>query len=73
MDMQADGLRKALRLDEAFDSTAIEGGTPVSFDGKWDTQNLTEEAYNARFNTDDARYARMLSILRAALVRKTTD
>ena len=35
-------------------------------------QKLTEEEYNARFAQADERYARMLSILRAALVRKTT-
>jgi hypothetical protein len=72
VDMQGDGLRKALKLDEAFDSTSIENGTPVSFDGRWDAQKLTVEQYNARFAQDDERYARMLGILRAALARKTT-
>ena len=71
-DMQADGLRKALKLDEAFDSTSVENGAPVSFDGKWEAQKLTEEEYSARFAQDDERYARMLGILRAALARKTT-
>ena len=72
VDMQADGLRKALKLDEAFDSTSVENGAPVSFDGRWEAQKLTEEQYNARFAQDDERYARMLAILRAALARKTT-
>ena len=72
VDMQGDGLRKALKLDEAFDSTSIENATPVSFDGRWEAQKLTEEQYNARFAQDDDRYARMLGILRAALARKTT-
>ena len=72
VDMQADGLRKALKLDEAFDSTVIEGAAPVAFDGRWQAQKLTEEQYNARFAQDDQRYARMLGILRAALTRKTT-
>ena len=72
VDMQADGLRKALKPDEAFDSTSVENGTPVSFDGRWEAQKLTEEEYNARFAQADERYARMLSILRAVLVRKTT-
>jgi len=72
VDMQADGLRKALKLDEAFDSTSVENGAPVSFDGRWEAQKLTEEQYNARFAQDDERYARMLGILRAALARKTT-
>ena len=72
VDMQADGLRKALKLDEAFDSTSVENGAPVSFDGRWEGQKLTEEQYNARFAQDDERYARMLNLLRAALARKTT-
>ena len=72
VDMQADGLRKALKLDEAFDSTVVEGDAPVAFDGRWPAQKLTEDQYNARFARDDERYARMLGILRAALARKTT-
>ena len=72
VDMQADGLRKAVKLDEAFDSTAVEGNAPVAFDGKWDAQKLTEGQYDERFAQDDERYARILGILRAALVRKTT-
>ena len=72
VDMQADGLRKALKLDEAFDSTSVENGAAVSFDGRWEAQKLTEEQYNARFAQDDERYARMLGILRGALARKTT-
>jgi hypothetical protein len=72
MDMQADGLRKALKQDEVCDSTAIEGGTPVSFDGKWEAQKLTEDDYNARFSSDDARYARIVSILRTARLRRTS-
>jgi hypothetical protein len=72
VDMQADGLKKALKPDEAFDSTSIENGAPMSFDGRWEAQKLTEEQYNARFAQDDERYARMLGILRAALARKTT-
>ena len=72
VDMQADGLRKAPKLDEAFDSTSVENGPPVSFDGQWEAQKLSEEQYNARFTQDDERYARMLGILRAALARKTT-
>jgi hypothetical protein len=72
VDMQADGLRKAVKLDEAFDSTVIEGGAPLAFDGKWEAQKMTEAQYNARFAQDDERYARMLGILRAALARKIT-
>ena len=72
VDMQADGLRQHVKLDEAFDSTSIEGAPPVAFDGKWEAQTLTEEDYDARFANDDARYARMLTVLIDALGRKTT-
>ena len=72
IDMQADGLKRDVKADNAFDSTSIEGAVPVAFDGKWDAQKLTEEEYNARFNKDDARYARLLDILGRALARKTT-
>jgi hypothetical protein len=72
IDMQADGLIRAVKQDQAFDSTTIEGAPPVSFDGQWAAQKLTEEQYNARFARDDERYARMLTILKTALARKTT-
>jgi hypothetical protein len=72
VDMQADGLRPQLKLDEAFDSTSTEGAAPVSFDGKWDAQKLTEQDYETRFNKDDARYTRMLTVLVQALSRKGT-
>lgn len=72
VDMQADGLRLQLKLDEAFDSTSIEGDAPVSFDGKWDAQKLTEQDYEARFKKDDVRYTRMLMVLVQALARRGT-
>ena len=72
IDMQADGLRTALKRDEAFDSTVIESTSPVSFDGNWGAQKLTEDEYHARFAKDDERYARMLTVLKTALTRKTT-
>jgi hypothetical protein len=72
IDMQADGLKREVIENEGFDSTSIEGAPPVAFDSKWDAQKLTEEEYNARFSSDDARYARLLNILRTALTRKTT-
>jgi len=72
IDMQADGLRTDLKLDQAFDSTALEGATPVSFDGNWGAQKMTEGDYEARFRQDDARYTQMLNVLRSALVKKGT-
>ena len=72
IDMQADGLKRDVDENEAFDSTSIEGAPPVAFDGKWDAQKLTEDEYNARFSKDDARYARLLNVLRNVVARKTT-
>jgi hypothetical protein len=73
IDMQADGLKRDANDNKAFDSTSIDGAAPVSFDGKWEAQQLTEEAYNARFDSDDARYARLLNVLSNALARKATE
>jgi hypothetical protein len=72
VDMLADGLTRISEPDQPFDSTTIDGGSSVTFDGKWEGQQLTEAAYSARFAQDDERYARMLTILRTALARRTT-
>jgi hypothetical protein len=72
VDSLADGLTKVCESDHPFDSTTINGGTTVSYDGKWETQKLTEEDYDARFSRDDTRYARMLKVLAEALARRTT-
>jgi hypothetical protein len=72
VDAQADGLKRACELDHPFDNTLIDGGRPISYDGKWEAQKLTEEEYNSRFSSDDARYARMLKVLTVALSRRTT-
>lgn len=72
VDMQGDGLKRACEADQPFDSTSIDGGTPISFDGKWEPQKLTEKEYNLQFDKDDARYARMLQVLATELGKKTT-
>lgn len=69
-DLQADGVRPS--EDAACDTTTLNGSTPVVFNGKWDAQHLTQDAYEARFKRDDERYARMLKVLNAALARATT-
>ena len=73
IDMANDGLKRVNDPDQAFDSTSIDGATPIQFDGKWDAQKLTEAAYNARFKNDDQRYARMLKVLATELRKKTTN
>jgi hypothetical protein len=72
VDLLADGLERVPDVDQPFDSTTIDGGISVTFDGKWDAQKLSEAGYNAMFAKDDARYARMLNILAAELRKKTT-
>jgi len=72
IDMANDGLTRVNEPDQAFDSTSIDGATPIQFDGKWGEQKLNEAAYNAKFAKDDARYARMLKILATELRKKTT-
>ncbi len=72
VDSLADGLRKVPEVDQPFDSTTIDGAVLVMFDGKWDAQKLTESGYNEMFAKDDARYARMLTILANELRKKTT-
>lgn len=72
VDSLADGLKRVPDVDQPFDSTTIDGGVMVMYDGKWDAQKLNEAGYNAMFAKDDARYARMLTILANELRKKTT-
>ena len=72
MDSLADGLRRAPRLDQPFDSTALDGGITIAFDGNWKAQQLTEAQYDEAFTAGDVRYARMLKVLTAELARRTT-
>lgn len=71
-DLLADGLKRVCEVDQPFDSTTVDGGTAVRFDGKWDAQKLTETAYTAKFAKDDARYARLLKVLATELRKKST-
>ncbi len=72
VDSLADGLKKVPGVDEAFDSTTIDGSVMVMFDGKWEAQKLNEAAYNSMFAQDDGRYARMLRVLATELKKRTT-
>jgi hypothetical protein len=72
VDLQADGLKRVCETDQPFDSTSIDGATPISFDGKWEAQKLTEKEYDAKYSQDDARYARMLKVLATELAKKST-
>ena len=72
VDSLADGLKRIPEVDQPFDSTTIDGGVSVTFDGRWAGQKLTEAGYNQMFEKDDARYARMLTILANELRKRTT-
>ena len=71
-DALADGLTKVPDVDQPFDSTTIDGSVMVLFDGRWEAQKLNEAAYNSMFAKDDARYARMLTVLANELKKRTT-
>lgn len=72
VDSLADGLRRVPAADQPFDSTTIDGAVMVMFDGKWEAQKLSDSGYNAMFAKDDARYAKMLTLLATELRKKTT-
>jgi hypothetical protein len=72
VDSLADGLKKVPGVDQAFDSTTIDGSVMVMFDGKGEAQKLNEAAYDSMFARDDARYARMLRVLVGELKKRTT-
>jgi len=72
VDMGNNGLKRVSTKDEAFDSTTTDGGATIQFDGNWGEQKLSESAYNAKFEKDDARYARILKLLATELRKKTT-
>jgi hypothetical protein len=70
-DMQSDGLKPTCPSGVRFD-VAIENGTvETRFNGDFAAQKLTEGEYRSRFEAVEARYAKMLSALIAA-VRPTT-
>jgi hypothetical protein len=72
VDMLNDGLKRVCEQDQPFDSTTVDGGTAIQFDGKWDAQKLSEADYNAKFTKDDARYAKILKVIATELRKKTT-
>ena len=72
MDLEANGLQRICEKDQPFDSTSKDGANLVAFDGNWDAQQLTEEAYGTRYTEDEARYARMLKLLATVLTRSKT-
>lgn len=73
MDLQANGLRQTRDGDAAFDITYEHGANQVSFDGDWKRQHMSRAQYDARFKTDDERYARILAALERELTRASTS
>jgi hypothetical protein len=66
-DLQADGLHPTREKGEPFDIIYVDGVQQTAYDGNWADQKITEAEYNARFEADDARYARLLTALIQAL------
>lgn len=66
-DLRADGLRSTRGKNEPFDVYTRPGRKPLSFDGRWKPQQLSEEAYMDAFRQADAAYAKMVGALVAAL------
>jgi hypothetical protein len=66
-DLRVDGLRPDRVKNEPFDVYTSGAGTPVSFDGEWKRHDLSKEAYLEAFQQADARYAKMIAVLVAAL------
>lgn len=71
-DSQADGLRATRERDAPFDIVYVNGVEQTLYNGDWKAQDLSEADYNARFQKQDTRYARLLSVLADALTRAAT-
>jgi hypothetical protein len=67
MDLQANGLRRTREEGAPFDIVYRNGIDQMSYDGQWKQHKLTEREYTARFDKDEAAYARLLSVLADAL------
>jgi len=69
-DALADGLKAKRDENQPFDIFET-AGKPVSFDGDWKKQKLSEQDYMKAFSTADDRYSGMLNALIAEL-KKTS-
>jgi hypothetical protein len=66
-DLRADGLRPLPGKNEPFDVYTSPAAKPMSFDGRWKQQKLSEDAYLDAFRQADTAYATMVGALVAAL------
>lgn len=69
-DALADGLKAKRDENQPFDIYES-AGKPISFDGDWKKQKLSEQDYMKAFGAADDRYSNMLNALIAAL-KKTS-
>ncbi len=72
-DMEANGLKPTCGTGQPFDSVTEQAAVQTTFDGDWQAQGLSEADYRARFAAADARYARMVGALVAALKAGTSS
>jgi hypothetical protein len=61
-DALADGLKAKREENQPFDIYEV-AGKPISFDGDWKKQKLSEQDYMKAFTAADERYSSMLSAL----------
>jgi hypothetical protein len=62
-DLNGLGLREQRNVGEAFDMFHPSDDVQVAFDGDWQAQHLTREAYCSAFRRAEARYSKDLSVL----------
>jgi hypothetical protein len=62
-DLGANGLVAEPERNEAFDT--YDAGKPMSFDGDWDQQKISEEEYKKAFTAAEEKYNQMLTALLA--------
>jgi hypothetical protein len=71
-DSQVNGLRASPEKNAPFDISWRDMTAQVSYNNDWKGQKLNEAAYRKRFADDEAEYAALLEMLKAALTARTT-
>ncbi len=70
-DLGGDGLRADRERDRPFDITWRDAVQRTLYNSNWKEQQLSEDAYRARFTKDAAEYGKLLQVLLGALAAET--
>lgn len=70
-DMDADGLRPDRRGDDPFDVYTMGTGAGVSFDGEYESRDVSQAQYLQTFSEAETAYERMLEALLAELKKSS--